>query len=201
MKFRSTLIALAVMATTTAAQAQDALAPLPSYNRAPSTPTPAQPLVKPGVPSRPDLPMATMAPAAPSAPAASQDPGRTVRLEQHQAHPSGVAMMLTGITYRADSVIVSASILNRSDRSVALNRGGNSLVLVDDRGRSHPFVPPADNPEVQVAPRSRVTANFVFVGPLLGDTRSVQLSTNGPSGSASDRLTSSPSFMFRVPVS
>ena len=204
MKFRPTLIALAVTVIATAAQAQSSLLdddPLTPLNRTPSTPTPAQPLVKPGLPSRPAQP--AMAPAAlPAAPAApsGQDAGRTVRLEQEQAHPSGVAMMLTGITYRADSVIVSASILNRTDRAVSLNRGG-SLVLVDDRGRAHPFVPPADNPEVQVAPRSRVNASFVFAGPLSSDTRSVQLSTNSVEGSRSDRLTSAPSFMFRVPVS
>ncbi|MGO1076238.1 hypothetical protein [Inquilinus sp. CA228] len=202
MKFRPTLIALAVTAIATAAQAQSSLLnddPLTSINRAPSTPTPAQPLVKPGLPSRPEQPAPVAFPAAPTAPS-GQDSGRTVRLEQEQAHPSGVAMMLTGITYRADSVIVSASILNLTDRAVSLNRGG-SLVLVDDRGRAHPFVPPADNPEVQVAPRSRVNASFVFAGPLSGDTRSVQLSTNGPSGSRSDRLTSAPAFQFRVPVS
>ena len=94
----------------------------------------------------------------------------------------------------------SASITNLSDRAVSLNRGG-SLVLADDQGRSHPFVPPADNPEVQIGPRSRVSASFVFAGPLVGSIRSVQLSTNGPSGSRSDRLTSAPSFLFRVPVS
>ncbi|MGO4125243.1 hypothetical protein AB4Z01_12635 [Inquilinus sp. YAF38] len=205
MRFRPTLIALAVAAVATAAQAQSSLLnddPLTLPGRSASTPTPAQPLVKPGIPSRPEQPMAAPAalPAAPAAPAV-QDAGRTVRLEQEQAHPSGVAMMLTGITYRADSIIVSASILNRSDRSVSLNRGGSSLVLVDDRGRSHPFVPPADNPEVQVSPRSRVTASFVFAGPLTGNTRSMQLSTNGPSGSRNDRLTSAPAFQFRVPVS
>lgn len=203
MKFRPTLIALAVMATATAAQAQLSLDPAPTFNRAPSSPTPAQPLVKPGLPSRPEQPMTATAPAAPAAAPtapAGQEAGRTVAIEQQQAHPSGVAMTLTGITYRADSVIVSATITNLSDRPVSLNRGG-SLVLADDKGRSHPFVPPADNPEVQVAPRSRVTASFVFAGPLVGDTRSVQLSTNGPSSSRSDRLTSAPSFMFRVPVS
>jgi hypothetical protein len=206
MRFRPTLIALAVTAVATAAQAQSSLLnddPLTLPSRTASTPTPAQPLVKPGIPSRPEQPMATTVPTArPAAPAAPavQDAGRTVRLEQEQAHPSGVAMMLTGITYRADSVIVSASILNLSDRPVSLNRGG-SLALVDDRGRAHPFVPPADNPEVQVAPRSRVTANFVFAGPLTGGTRSVQLSANGPTGSRNDRLTSAPSFQFRVPVS
>ena len=212
MKSRPILIALAVTAVATAAQAQSSLLgdPLQApVTRFPSTPTPAQPLVKPGLPSRPEQPMTATAPAAPSVPAAvpavpaapaGQDAGRTVPLEQQQAHPSGVAMMLTGITYRADSVIVSASILNLSNRPVSLNRGG-SLVLVDDRGRAHPFVPPADNPEVQVAPRSRVNASFVFAGPLTGDTRSVQLSTNGLSGSRSDRLTSAPAFQFRVPVS
>lgn len=203
MKLRPTLIVLTVTAVATAAQAQMPLDPLQApLGRTPSTPTPAQPLVKPGLPSRPDLPMVAPPAAAPAARAAvaSQDPGRTVMLQQQQAHPSGVAMTLTGITYRADSVIVSASVLNLSDRPVSLNRGG-SLALVDDRGRAHPFVPPADNPEVQVAARSRVTANFVFAGPLGGDARSVQLSTNGLSGSRSDRLTSAPSFMFRVPVS
>ena len=205
MRFRPTLVALAVMAAATAAQAQSSLLnddPLTMPSRTSSTPTPAQPLVKPGIPSRPEQPMATAPVAVPAAPAAPsvQAPGRTVRLDQQQSHPSGVAMMLTGITYRADSVIVSASITNLSDRAVSLNRG-NSLVLVDDRGRAHPFVPPTDNPEVQVAPRSRVNANFVFIGPLTGDIRSVQISTNGPSGSRSDRLTSAPSFLFRVPVS
>ncbi|MFE0753978.1 hypothetical protein ACFW16_08505 [Inquilinus sp. NPDC058860] len=210
MKFRPILIALAVMAAATAARAQVPLDPLqPPPGRAPSSPTPSQPLVKPGVPSRPERPVMAPAPPAPAAPGVSaavpaapggQDAGRTVALEQQQAHPSGVSMMLTGITYRADSVIVSASITNLSDRPVSLNRAGG-LVLVDDRGRSHPFVPPAGNPEVQVAPRSRAAANFVFAGPLTGDSRSVELSTNGPSGSRSDRLTSAPSFMFRVPVS
>ncbi|WP_342241280.1 hypothetical protein [Inquilinus sp. OTU3971] len=204
MKLWPTLIALAVTAAATAAQAQSSLLDDPLQVptlRAPSTPTPAQPLVKPGLPSRPEQPAPAPAafPAAPAAPS-GQEAGRTVRLEQEQAHPSGVAMMLTGITYRADSVIISASILNLTDRAVSLNHGG-SLALVDDRGRAHPFVPPVDNPEVQVAPRSRVNASFVFAGPLSSDTRSMQLSTNGPSGSRSDRLTSTPSFQFRVPVS
>lgn len=207
MKFRPILIALAVMAAATAAQAQVSLDPLQAPpSRAPSSPTPSQPLVKPGLPSRPEPPVMAPAPAAPAASAAipalpgGQGAGRTVPLEQQQAHPSGVSMMLTGITFRADSVIVSASITNLSDRPVSLNRAGG-LVLVDDRGRVHPFVPPVGNPEVQIAPRSRMSASFVFAGPITGDSRSVQLSTNGPSGSRSDRLTSAPSFMFRVPVS
>ncbi|WP_026872489.1 hypothetical protein [Inquilinus limosus] len=199
MRFRSKLIAAAVLAMATGAQAQ---VPLDNVEtpRAPSTPTPAQPLVAPGLPSRPQQPL--MAPAPVTAPAAlaGQDAERTVRLEQQQTHPSGVAMTLTSITFRANAIIVAANVINPSDRPVSLNRGG-SLVLTDDRGRSHPFVPPTDNPEVQVAPRSRVAASFVFAGPLAGDARSVQISTNGVSGSRSDRLTSAPSFLFRVPVS
>ncbi|OWJ65858.1 hypothetical protein [Inquilinus limosus] len=203
MTFRPICIVLAVLAASTAARAQSL--DLTQPPRAPSTPTPAQPLVAPGLPSRPELPLTTPAPAPQAAPATSvapsaQEPGRTVRLEQQQAHPNGVAMTLTSITYRADSIIVAASIDNLSDRSMSLNRGG-SLVLVDDRGRAHPFMPPADNPEVQIGARSRVTASFVFAGPLAEDARTVQISTNGPSGSRSDRLTSAPAFLFRVPVS
>ncbi len=203
MNIRPNLIMLAVLAAASTAQAQILDRPIP-MPRAPSTPTPSQPLVAPVVPSRPEQPLLIPAPAAnpaaaPAAPAL-QDPGRTVRLEQQQAHPSGVAMTLSSITYRADSIIVTASISNLSDRPMSLNRGG-SLVLVDDRGRSHPFVPPADNPEVQIGARSRVTASFVFAGPLTDNARAVQLSTNSPSGSRSDRLTSAPAFLFRVPVS
>jgi hypothetical protein len=160
MKIRPNLIMLAVLAAASTAQAQILDRPIP-MPRAPSTPTPSQPLVAPVVPSRPEQPLLIPAPAtnpaAAAVPAAPtlQDPGRTVRLEQQQAHPSGVAMTLSSITYRADSIIVVASISNLSDRAMSLNRGG-SLVLVDDRGRSHPFVPPADNPEVQIGARSRV---------------------------------------------
>lgn len=207
MKIRPNLIMLAVLAAASTAQAQILDRPIPMpMPRPPSTPTPSQPLVAPVVPSRPEQPLRIPAPAAnpavagvPAAPAL-QDLGRTVRLEQQQAHPSGVAMTLSSITYRADSIIVTASISNLSERPVSLNRGG-SLVLVDDGGRSHPFVPPADNPEVQIDARSRVAASFVFTGPLADDARTVQLSTNGPSGSRSDRLTSAPAFLFRVPVS
>ncbi|MBW8726936.1 MAG: hypothetical protein JF625_17545 [Inquilinus limosus] len=203
MKIRPNLIVLAVLAAASTAQAQILDRPIPTP-RPPSTPTPSQPLVAPVVPSRPEQPLLIPAPAAnpAAAPAAPtlQDTGRTVRLEQQQAHPSGVAMTLSSITYRADSIIVSASISNLSDRAMSLNRGG-SLVLMDDRGRSHPFVPPADNPEVQIGARSRVTASFVFAGPLTDNARTVQLSTNGPSGSRNDRLTSVPAFLFRVPVS
>lgn len=207
MKIRPYLIMLAVLMTAAStAQGQILDRPIPML-RAPSTPTPSQPLVAPVVPSRPEQPLWIPAPAAnpaaaavPAAAPTLQDPGRTVRLEQQQAHPSGVAMTLSSITYRADSIIVTASISNLSERPVSLNRGG-SLVLVDDGGGSHPFVPPTDNPEVQIGARSRVTASFVFAGPLADDARTVQLSTNGPSGSRSDRLTSAPAFLFRVPVS
>ncbi|MGK9165805.1 hypothetical protein KXR53_05880 [Inquilinus limosus] len=202
MQFRSKLIALVALVVATGAQAQIPLDTVETP-RAPSTPTPTQPLVAPGLPSRPQQPLMTPAPAtAPAVPAApaEQGAGRTVRVEQQQTHPSGVMMTLTSVTFQANAIIVAASILNLSDRPTSLNRGG-SLVLVDDQGRSHPFVPPTDNPEVRVAARSRVAATFVFAGPLAGDTRSVQISTNGLSGSRSDRLTSAPSFLFRVPVS
>jgi hypothetical protein len=205
MRVRPGLIAWAVVAAAGPAQAQ--LAPMqPGLTQtAPSTPTPSQPLVAPGLPSRPDQTLApgtawpiapATSPVAPSAPAT----GRTVRLEQHQTHPSGVIMSLDSITFRADSIIVSATILNPSSRPTWLNRGG-SLTLIDDRGRGYPFLPPGDNPEVQIAPQSRVTASFVFAGPVSPDSRTVQLSTNGPSGDRNNRLTSAPSFLFRVPVS
>jgi len=205
MRLRPDLIACAALAAATPARAQlsSLLQPGPTQS-VQSTPTPTQPLVAPGLPSRPDLAPGTQWPVTPAVPApavpTAPDTGRTVRLEQHQMHPSGVIMSLDSITFRADSIVVSATILNPSDRPAWLNQGGG-LTLADDRGRSYPFVPPADNPNVQIAAQSRVTASLVFAGPLAGDTRTVQLSINGPSGDRSSRLTSAPAFLFRVPVS
>jgi hypothetical protein len=162
----------------------------------PSTPTPSQPLVAPGLPSRADQ---AIAPVVPAAPTAAPDPGRTVRLEQRQAHPGGVVMSLTSVTFRSDSIIVSASITNSSGRAAWLNRS-NGMVLIDDRGHGYQFLPPPDNPEVQIAPQAQVTANFVFVGSIDPTARMVELETN-QSGSRSDRLTAAPLFQFRLPVS
>jgi hypothetical protein len=172
----------------------------------PSTPTPAQPLVAPGLPSRADQAISPVVPAAPvpGAPAlgaatATPDPGRTVQVTQRQAHPGGVVMSLTSVTFRSDSIIVTASITNASGRAAWLNRG-NGMVLIDDRGHGYQFLPPPDNPEVQIAPQSQVTASFVFVGSIDPTARMVELETN-PSGSRSDRLTAAPLFQFRLPVS
>jgi hypothetical protein len=74
------------------------------------------------------------------------------------------------------------------------------MVLIDDRGHGYQFLPPPDNPEVQIAAQSQVTANFVFVGTIDPTARMVELETN-QSGSRSDRLTAAPLFQFRLPVS
>ncbi|MDR6292494.1 MULTISPECIES: hypothetical protein [Inquilinus] len=200
MRLRPSLVAMAVMAAAASAQAQGLLNQpgLPPTVQ-PSTPTPAQPLIAPGLPSRPE-PQLT-APAAPAANLGGQEgPGRIIQLDQRQVHPNGVVVTLTSITFRADSIVVAASILNPSGRAAWLNRNG-TLSLADDLGRSYRFVPPTDNPEVQIAPQSQVSASFVFVGPIDAEARSVQLATNGQIGSRVDRLTAAPLFLFRMPVS
>lgn len=198
MRVRPSLSAIAVLAVATAAQAQSPLDRLvPPVTTQPSTPTPAQPIVRPGLPSRPAPTLQVRAASDPFS--GVGDTGHTVRIDQRQIHPNGVVMTLDSVTYRSASIVVAASILNTTDRVARLNPGGG-LQLVDDRGQSYPFVPPPNNPEVQIAPRSRVGATFVFVGPVVSGARVLQLSTNARTGSRNDRLTAAPAFTFSLPV-
>ena len=189
-------VALAVMAALPA-QAQVSLDPLTStLPSRPSTPTPAQPMVRPGQPG-PGQPLGVQR-QVPQAQATV--PARTVRVDQRQANPNGLVMTVDSISYMANGIVVTARVLNTTGRAMWLNAGGG-LTLADDKGRTYPFVPPADNPEVQIAPQSQVTANLVFAGGVAMGSRGLQLWTNGRNGSHGDRLTPAPQLVFRLPPS
>ncbi|MGK9237247.1 hypothetical protein KXS07_36450 [Inquilinus limosus] len=198
MMFRLSLCFAAVLLIPMVARAQfDLPAPSvdpPGIGRKNPAVTPApvagKPELPPGPPIRAPMP-SVLQPGGMS--------GRAIRVGQRQTHPNGMTMTVDAIEFRPAEVVIMVSIINSSGRRVRLSRS-NSLLLTDDRGIRYTFLPPPENPELQIAPQSRVAGALVFLGRTEGSARSMRFSTNeGVGGSPTDRLTRTPLFLFHLP--
>jgi hypothetical protein len=162
--------------------------------RPPGMPTPTYPLVKPGLPlpgpgsGQPPLspPVEHLAPV-------------IVRVQQSKTHPNGMTILVDSVNFLPSSIVIAVEIFNPGIDRRRLNPLG-SLVLTDDRGRSYLFLPPPDNPDMQIPPRSRVVGQLVFLGGVDWQARALRLSINHPLGSSSDRMTATPLFQFSLPA-
>ena len=160
--------------------------------RPPGMPTPTYPLVKPGLPGPgiaqppPNPPVGQFAPV-------------IVRLQQSKTHPNGMTILVDSVNFLPSSIVIAIEIFNPGIDRRRLNPLG-SLVLTDDRGRSYPFLPPPDNPDMQIQPRSRVVGQLVFLGAVDWQARALRLSINHPFGSSTDRMTATPLFQFSLPA-
>ncbi|MFE0757447.1 hypothetical protein ACFW16_26040 [Inquilinus sp. NPDC058860] len=194
---RAAIIVIAAASLVDGAQAQlqiDPPPPLPSPARPPGKPVPAYPLVKPGLPAPgPGIGQpAQPAPGEHSAPA-------SVRVRQSKTHPNGMTISVDTVSFLPSSIVVDVEIFNPGIDRRRLNPSG-SLLLTDDRGRNYPFLPPPDNPEMQIAPRSHVFGRLVFLGGVNWQARSLRLTINHPLGSPADRMTATPLFQFSLPA-
>lgn len=164
--------------------------PLQRSSGRPGTPTPTYPLVKPGLPPTSQ---------APQLPLVEQLAPVSVRVQQSKTHPSGVTILVDTVRFLPSSIVVDVEIFNPGVNRRRLNPSG-SLLLTDDRGQSYLFLPPPDNPEMQIAPRSHVFGRLVFLGVVDWQARALRLSINHPLGSPTDRMTVTPLFQFSLPA-
>lgn len=162
--------------------------------RPPDMPTPTYPLVKPGLP----LPGPGIGQPSPNPPVEHLAPV-TVRLQQSKTHPNGMTILVDSVNFLPSSIVIAIEIFNPGIDRRRLNPLG-SLMLTDDRGRSYPFLPPPDNPDMQIQPRSRVVGQLVFLGGVDWQARTLRLSINHPFGSSTDRMTATPLFQFSLPA-
>jgi hypothetical protein len=98
----------------------------------------------------------------------------------------GAALLVQAVDFHPASIVLSVAIANPTDREIRLNQG-RALVLDDEAHGHHHLNPPADNPELSIPPRSRLTGELVFIGPLAPSVRQLTLAANG--GSAGDQTT------------
>lgn len=192
-------VAIIVMAVSLANGAYAQVLPelsLPQQERVrpPGTPTPTYPLVKPRLPppgsgvGQPSQPP----PVEQSAPVA-------IRVQKSKTHPNGMTILVDTVNFLPSSIVIAVEIFNPAVERRRLNPFG-SLLLTDDRGRSYPFLPPPDNPDMQIQPQSRVTGRLVFLGVVDWRARFLRLSINHPLGSSTDRMTATPLFQFSLPA-
>ena len=100
---------------------------------------------------------------------------------------------MLGPASRDDSIVLTATIINPSERELRLNRS-RSFVL-EGAGRAvHHLNPPLGNPDLTIPPRSQTAAELVFIGPLAPATRVLTLSTNQGIGTADNPYDDAPAL-------
>lgn len=126
---------------------------------------------------------------------------RTARLPADGAMVSnshGVQLRIRAVAFTPDGVEVAAKITNGSPATLMLMTSGGHLVLRDDRGTLLRLKPPADNPQLKVAPNGVIEGTLMFVGSPARDATRLVLDTNDKSANAADRIR--PSLELEIPL-
>lgn len=117
--------------------------------------------------------------AATASPAASTQasPGpRPLAIEQ--GHPNGSILRVTGSTVEPTSITVQVEVINGLSREIRLAYAGNTVRLDDDAGNTYEFIPPGDNPDLQIRGRGTLTGELVFYGVLDEEATALRLQTS-----------------------
>src|SRR5262249_35535349 len=88
--------------------------------------------------------------------------------------PNGASLLVQTIDLRAASIALAVATANPGEREIALNRA-RGLVLDDEAHGVHHVNPPADNPDLRIPPRTQLTGDLVFAGPLAPSARQLTL--------------------------
>src|SRR5260370_12476917 len=102
---------------------------------------------------------------------------KPLAVERRIVHPDGVSLRLQTIEFHDASIVLSATIVNPSEREIRLNRA-RSFMLDDGAHGVHHLSPPADNPELTIPPRTQVSGDLIFIGPLASAASRRTLSSN-----------------------
>src|SRR5688572_5042808 len=74
--------------------------------------------------------------------------------ETRITHPNGAAVVVQGLAARDDSIVLTATIANPSERELRLNRS-RSFVLEGGERAVHHLNAPLGNPDLAIPPRSQ----------------------------------------------
>ncbi len=124
--------------------------------------------------------------------------GKTLNVQT--THPNGTVGILTKISFTKDSSKVEMSTTNGSKNTIELNNNGKEMVLVDDLGKKYSLAAPATNPDVEILPGTTLKGEFVFIGKVSPEVKSLNLITNYQSG-GDETLSQIPKMKFFIPLS
>jgi outer membrane protein OmpA-like peptidoglycan-associated protein len=106
-----------------------------------------------------------------------------------------VAMVLDDVKFEGDLVTVDAMIANLRNEPVVFNQA-LGLRMHDNHGNVYPVIVPPGNTVTEIPAGGMGSAQYVFVGPIANDVRSLTLSTNA----AGDGSQQGPNLKFEFPV-
>jgi outer membrane protein OmpA-like peptidoglycan-associated protein len=114
-------------------------------------------------------------------------------------HPDGLSLMVKSIERLPDSIVLSATITNRGDHSISLDRA-RSFVLEEGGHAVHYLNPPAGNPELLLPAHSDIEGRLVFIGPAAPATRQLTLSANEGIGTPDNPYDNQPVLRAALPI-
>ena len=97
---------------------------------------------------------------------------QNVALDLEQRHPNGTYVHVTGVSFTRNSISVAVEVINGSLDQVELN--DKRIYLLDSVGNGYNFVPPPENPNLQIARGATLRGSLTFLGPV--DRRATVLS-------------------------
>lgn len=148
-------------------------------------------------------PLAASPPASAAGPAqpAFDDLPPPASLSLQAAHPDGVTIRLTQVTFRDDHIELGATITNGGDRDVDLAYFDDGMYLSDEGGVHYRLSPPPGNDRVTVSPKSTTRATFVFLGRISPRAHVITLVTNANTGDPTGQYTTEPTLRIGgIPV-
>jgi outer membrane protein OmpA-like peptidoglycan-associated protein len=106
-----------------------------------------------------------------------------------------VAMVLDNVKFEGDLVTVDAMVANMRNEPVVFNQA-LGLRMHDNHGNVYPVIVPPGNTVTEIPAGGMGSAQYVFVGPIANDVRSLTLSTNA----TRDGIHQGPNLQFELPV-
>lgn len=103
-------------------------------------------------------------------------------LDLQTNHANGSVLRVTHVAFKPDHITIDFTITNGYEKEIKLNELNDSLVLRDNVGNKYNFSPPAQNPELRVAPRTTLQGKAIFLGRIAPSATSLTLTTNDKFG-------------------
>jgi hypothetical protein len=110
------------------------------------------------------------------APATTTSPTVTERYDL-QINQSEIVLRLTEVALAEDSTILTLSITNGRREVIEIDTEKEHIFIYDDKSNKYNLAIPPDNPLIQIPPGTTLNGQFVFMGRLLPEVKTIQLET------------------------
>ena len=124
---------------------------------------------------------------------------RSQEIDLQTNHANGSVLRLSKVTYANDSITLDFAVTNGFRNEIKLAQG--EMQLRDNLGNVYNLSPPAQDPDIRVAPNNNLQGKLTFLGRIAPAATSLTLTTNRQYSSSSSAYDSTPYMVINnIPV-